>query len=175
MPNPVTYKDIVEMIKGRMEPTEPADTILRVLKENDGKHLDKRFNQKLQHATGDKSVHIVHQYGMVDIVWGPHGDSRSIVIAYTDGCPTIDAAKIKENNPAYFDARDSRNAERRELLSFDCCGLYKHGGLLMRITETINDYIEARDAVQNMLKEDQLQVIRYDIEALLGGVKWGKK
>jgi phage FluMu gp28-like protein len=147
-----------------MEPTEPADTILRVLQENNGKRLDNRFNQKLQDATGDPHVRIVHQYGMVDIIWN-EGHS-SIVIAYTDGCPTIDAAKIKENNPAYFDARDKRNAERQELLTENPNGTYKYGTLFLRIASTINRFISAEADLRSMLAEDQLQIIEYSLKGL---------
>ncbi len=161
----VTVEDIVNIIKGQIEETEPADTILQVLKENNGKRLDIRFNKKLQDATGDPSVRIAHQYGMVQIVWGPRSDS-TMVVAYTEGCPIINADQVREHNPARFEARDRRNAERRELLTENPNGTYKYGFLFLRIASTINKFISAEFELRAMLAEDQLQVIEYDLEKL---------
>lgn len=120
----ITEQSIVDMVLSKIEPLEPADTILRVLQENDGKRFDKRLVEKIKEAVKlvCPTLYVRESNNLVtQIVWGETvGFCRgsqprrfTLLIAYKTKSVHIDAAWVKEHNPAYFVARDERNRCRK--------------------------------------------------------------
>ena len=112
----VTAEQIQAFIRERAEPTLPFDSILAYLRRYNGKKLTKRDETRMQ-AEIDPSIEIRHTAGMVYIEHGGYSRSKgnaggSILVAYCDGAPTIDAEWVEKRNPHAFSARDERNAKR---------------------------------------------------------------
>ena len=108
----------------KIEPSEPQDTILQVLTECDGQALTVRHAQKINDALAKvynydghwaNKVGIRKQYGMTAIAWDRGGDldEGSLLLCWTEKNVVIEAGTIKERNPAYFSAKDERNALRK--------------------------------------------------------------
>jgi hypothetical protein len=105
-----------------MEPTEPADTILKVLREHNGRLLTTRIEPILQKATGDMEIRLRRRYNMTLIEWGGYGQSGghhggALICYNSESAFVIDAADIEERNPAHFSARHERNARRARMLA----------------------------------------------------------
>ena len=166
----ITSQQIVQIIKDGIEPTEPVDTILRVLRENDGKRFDKRFLAKLQEQVPDYELRDNRNYGMTQLEYKISGkmiakpgmeiSTHSLLISYETKNVVIDADKIREKNPAYFEARDERNRQRHNLLAdakdFDA------------LANASNAFAEAKKKLQEELESIQECPDYYAIENLVG-------
>ena len=127
---PITSETIRDLITAGMEPTEPFDTILAVLKENDGKVYTKRIMEIIREKTQaycefssylcdyDRSIKFSLWYkkGL-----DPRGnESRrtemKLPIASDSGPRYINAAEFERKNVWAYSARNERNAKRREWL-----------------------------------------------------------
>ena len=108
----ITEQQIVSTILGSIEPTEPVDTIFRVLQENEGKRLDERLINKIRQATGDDSVRKSSDFGMARIIW--KSSPSGFLCAYAEKNVYIDSSWIKEHNTWAFEARDKRNINRKK-------------------------------------------------------------
>jgi hypothetical protein len=149
---PVTTQQLKQLIHDKLEPIEPADTILRILQENDGKRLDKRIIDKIQAACPDWQIRDQRRFGMTQIAWGkshyPHEEYGSLLIDHHIKCVSVDAAAVYYNNPAYFSARDKRNRQRQEIL-------IQREGFFQNITTTINRFLAAQEDLVKLF--DQLE------------------
>jgi len=115
-----------EFIASRMEPSEPQETILKVLAEHDGKRLTKKHIEAVAKAINDPSIRIIKQYGMTQIEWGcwTQTDGKEggrLLVAYSVTNVVIDVEDIKDKNPAYFVAREARNAKRQAAIESPKC------------------------------------------------------
>jgi len=153
-------KTTKEIVAGRIEPLEPQDTILSVLKENDGKRLDKRLIEKLKAATKDDTINLDLRAGMAHIQWGGYGNNckGSLLAQYAVKNLRVDAAWIEENNAAYYRAARERNARRAETL--------KNEDLLTKADVAIEQYIAAREHLETLLKEFPHD--HYELERVAG-------
>ncbi len=107
-----TAQDILDIVQAGIEPGEPADTILAYLKARDGKTLTARDLPKLTAACGQE-IRFRRIAGMVHLTWGDYKNEKSLLVAYTDKAPTIDAHTIEHRfNTCWFSARLERNAQR---------------------------------------------------------------
>jgi hypothetical protein len=162
MQGKVKPDDIKALIQNSLEPLEPADTILAVLKENEGKRLTKLVIDKLKDRTGDQTLRISCIASMTSIEWGPFvGRLGSLLMAYQITNVVIDTAFVLEHNVAYYEARDKRNAQRRALLADD-------PRRWQEIADTINRFQSAYAALHNELTDDSLDVIQSELESLAG-------
>lgn len=106
------------------EPTDQRDAVLGVLQQFDGKPLTKRILPKLVEV-GVIDPHIRKEYGSTHLEWGRYGygwphaelDSGSLHMYYAETSEPIDVAWVLENNKAYYQCRDERNAQRTALLT----------------------------------------------------------
>jgi hypothetical protein len=161
----VTAQMLVDLVKSRMEPTEPADTILKILTENNGKRLDKRIVDKLQLATGQK-IRDRRQYGMTSLTYGGYDETGGrqggcLYLAHQEKNVVIDVEYVKEHNPAYFKARDERNADRIALLT--------QPEEFKELAMWINHYIEAVANIKRLTEFGApFQHDSYAIEKLAG-------
>lgn len=117
----MTYQNIRQKLMAEMEPAEPAETLMRVLVENEGKRLDKRIEKKLQDAIGDPYLRISKECGMTSILTteyrNTHGNKGvRLYVSHSLSCDPIDSADIRKRNTCYFSAREERNKAREELL-----------------------------------------------------------
>lgn len=114
-------KSIKEIIEASIEPYEPQNTILKVLKEHEGKQLNKRLIAKLNEACGRTDISIYQIAGMTSIQWTVNHPERStnqrLFVAYRVTNVTIDTAFISEHNTGLFDAAVKRNESRQKSLA----------------------------------------------------------
>lgn len=169
IPN-VTYDQLIELIKGTIEPTEPADCILKSLKAFEGKKIDQRIVKKIQTACGDDSIQLDDSYDMCHIDYGGYRFSGgrtggSILIGWSSR-PIIDTNVIYEKNPAYYSARDKRNEQRRKILN--------DWVLAHEFVDNLNEYIDAKNRWHKLESkyfsfEDRMFVVQYEIKKLIKG------
>lgn len=158
----ITANDIRAIVESNIEPSEPADSILAYLKKNNGKKLTARDVTKMREASGDATIDIRKTAGMTYIEWGNYtrtGGNKggSILIAYTEAAPTIDATWVEERNPAHFSARVERNEQRAKVL--------QNAYPLSVAAEAINKLREARATLESLTAygEGPLAADRYAI------------
>ncbi len=141
-----------ELIESRMEPTEPQNSILALLKAREGKRIDKRLIAMLNTAVPGHDIRLSLQYGMAKIAWGGWGlyDSGDVggALFLSGGTKNlcVNTADILERNCAYFSALVERNEKRRAALN----SAYD----LRILEEAINAYIQARDRLKERLSLD---------------------
>lgn len=159
--------DVRKIIEDSIEPTEPQDTILRVLRtEFEGKTISRtshktnaRIAARLREATGLHDLGISHLGDMPRINWGPFGNQQWLILGY-DPAVTINTEWIQKENASCFEALSRRNTERRQLLD--------NLILLDEIGETIAEYIQAKRSIDRLLQYEDLSVVRYDLERAAG-------
>jgi len=165
----ITGQQIRALYESTIEDTTMPRAILAYLKERNGKTLTERDVPKLKARTGDPDIAIRKVAGMTNLEWGTYsrtGGNKggSLLVAYTSGAPTIDAAWIEERNAAYFAAADERNARREKMLggfgsAFDACAeaITKLAEAKAALAKVLTDYeaplYEARFAIRKHAKE----------------------
>ena len=175
-------RQILMLVEGSIEDTRVSDAIAAHADKRAGKPVTKTDADQLEAQLGIP-VRIRRQFGMTHVAWtvdvGGKRDERSILLAHSDTnvrWPTGDELRTKE--PAYFGARDDRNAARRRLLQ-------EHATLRGAIGSEIPDaddesaiyraacaiakLREARAALEDLIEYGQpLHVVRFAIEKLSG-------
>ena len=107
---------LVELIKSCMEDTEPQNKILEEFKANDGKRITERFVGIVSAKCG-YVLRLSRGFFTTDIVWKRDDSEQRLVVDNVTTNATIDAKRLVELNPAYFDALVERNRLREELLN----------------------------------------------------------
>lgn len=150
-----------------MEDTKIPEKILAYLATKDGKKLTARDEPHLKQI--EPECYIRKSAGMTTICWGGYHRSGgnqggSLLIAYAEGAPTIDAKWVEERNPAYFSAAKERNAKRQAILADP-----KSAEVFAELAAAIDDTIKARDAIKRTLTdyEAPLHEARYNIRKLV--------
>jgi hypothetical protein len=170
----ITTEQIRKIIQNNIESNEPADTILRILKENEGKRLDKRVIDKMQAAIPNWWIRDCREYGMTQIKWAVRWDSEkhqniptpegqtegSLLVAHEVKYIYINSEEIKGKNPAYFSARDERNSQRREILE-------QREGFFQNIVRPMNKFAEAHEELKNLFNSLEGFPDKYDVEKLV--------
>lgn len=168
---PVTADNLRAIMADGMEPAEPAGAILAYLKQRDGKKLTKRDETELKGL--DPDLRITKRAGMTNIEWGGYGrtggnQGGSLLIAYTEAAPVIDAVWIENRNTWAFAARVERNNARTHVLSHpqtadsdnvfteaaEAINMINHyRALLESMTEYGGALHEIRSEISKMLKD----------------------
>jgi hypothetical protein len=113
---------ILGLIESSIEDTRVPDAIAAHADKRAGKPVTKTDAEQLEAQLG-VPVRIRRQYGMTSVAWAigtglnPWLDERSILLAHSDSnvrWPT--GSDLRKKEPAYFGARDERNAARKKLL-----------------------------------------------------------
>lgn len=170
-------QQILVLVESSIEDTRVPDAIAAHADKRAGKPVTKTDAAQLEALLGIP-VRIRRQYGMTHVSWAigdgsnPWKDERSILIAHreTNVCwPTGDELRQKE--PAYFGARDERNAAREQLLAehrqLERCPTV-NPSLIERAAAAVAKLREAHEELQGLLDYGQpLNVVRYDIEKLV--------
>jgi hypothetical protein len=137
----VTVETVRSILTTRME-SEVVDEILAILKTMDGKPLTKRILPKLP---GDEERWCITQSaGMTSLEEKSYRRTSgntgvSLLMAYATANVVIDAKFVEERNPAWFEGRRERNAERRRALEMPA--------VLALAESLLNDVIRARAAL----------------------------
>lgn len=109
---------VADLIRSRMEASEPQDTILAFLRTIDGKKINKRHVEKLREQIGDNEIRLSHRFGMTSLQWGGyHRTGGNILLAHSEKNVVVDIAYVLEHNAAYYSAKDERNEKRQQALS----------------------------------------------------------
>jgi hypothetical protein len=108
---------LLATVKSSMEDIRVPDAIAAYANERAGKPVTKTDATRLEARLGIP-VHIRRQLGMTHVSWGTRDDEHSILLAYTEtNVHWPSGQELREKEPAYFAARDKRNAARRHLLN----------------------------------------------------------
>lgn len=117
-------KQILNLIESSIEDTRVPDAIAAHADKRAGKPVTKTDAEQLEAQLGIP-VRIRRQYGMTHVAWAtgtlgnPWKEERAIQLSGMSDTnvrwPTGDALRAKE--PAYYGARDERNAARKALLA----------------------------------------------------------
>lgn len=142
--------NLKKLIKSKMEPTEPANSLHAFLSDNISKPLTKRTIDKLNKLFPGHNFRLRLQYGMANIEWGGYGREWD----KTPGGSLLMAHEIKNVRieQRYLDsflesckARDERNARRQEILSDSDC--------LIVLEEAVSRYLSAEGDLVGLLEE----------------------
>lgn len=154
----------IDLIRSRIEASEPQDTILTFLRTIEGKRINRTHVEKLRAQVGDADLRLRHQYGMTDLEWGGYtrSDGRqggSLLLAHREKNVVVDVAYILEHNAAYYSAKDERNKTRQQALAQPekCAAL----------DQAIADYKAAQVRMVKLLGDDIFDPDRLDIEKKL--------
>lgn len=116
-------QQILTLLESSIEDTRVPDAIAAHADKRAGKPVTKADAAQLEAQLG-VSVRIRRQYGMTHIAWSisdetaPWRDERSILLAHSEsGVRWPTGAALRQKEPAYFGARDERNAARQKLLA----------------------------------------------------------
>jgi hypothetical protein len=115
-------QQLLTLVESSIEDTRVPDAIATHADKRAGKPVTKTDAEQLEAQLG-VPVRIRRQYGMTHVAWAigtgqnPWSDERSILLAHADsGVRWPSGADLRQKEPAYFGARDERNAARRQLL-----------------------------------------------------------
>lgn len=141
-------KTTAQIIAECREPSEPQDTILDFLRTINGKKINKRHVRKLKELTGH-NVGLDKQCGMTTIYWGNYKvtqgrEGGELLLAHSDKNVVVDVDFILKKNPAYFSAKDERNAQRRDLLE-------NHQDDLKEIDAAVKGFYQAKERLDRAL------------------------
>lgn len=158
----VTGQQLRELIAANVEPDEPLNTIMGLLREMDGKKLDKRNLAKLEAVVPNIRKRMVA--GMTNLEWGGWGRDETpggaLLLAYDLGAVQIDCDWIIARNPSYFAGQTKRNKVRQQVLN--------DTQLLAEMSVAINQFQQAYEHLASYLERDEFDPDRYSIEQLAG-------
>ncbi len=148
----ILASEIETIIKSKMEPAEPAATVLRVFQENAGKRFDKRIVDKLKVALKEYFGHDNFQcyqspgYSYETIVIRNNGQEWRFYVCNNDS-KKVDPEFLTKQNACYYEAREERNTKRELLL--------KDTEYLQIIAEKANAWREAVTALVDVFEKDE--------------------
>lgn len=170
-------QQILGLVEFSVEDSCIPDAIAAHADKRAGKPVTKTDAEQLEAQLG-VPMRIRRQHSMTHVAWAmgagqnPWREERSILLAHSDSnvrWPTADELRKKE--PAYFSARDERNATRRKLLN-------EHNqldripdinpSLIERAAAAVAKIREAREELTRLLDYGEpLHVVRCPIEKLI--------
>jgi len=177
-------QQILALVEGSIEDTRVPDAIAAHADKRAGKPVTKADAAQIEAQVG-LPVCITRRYRMTQVAWAvgkggnPWSEERSILIAHSDTnvrWPT--GAELRAKEPAYFGARDERNASRKQLLQEHATLREAIGGeipdaddesAIYRAARAIVKLREAREELLALIDYGQpLHVARSAIEKLVG-------
>ena len=143
-----TAAQLMQVVASKMEKTEPWDTVLETLRQNEGKRVDDRLISKIRAACGTDDIRKICRYGKMYIQVGPWSAHEELTVGHSEANVFVNVNYILENNARYYSARDERNAKRRIAL--------QHPEIFEQLATAINNYRAAADIVRGLLNDDNL-------------------
>lgn len=161
-------QQILTLLVSSIEDTRVPDTIAAHADKRAGKPVTKTDAEQLSTQLG-VPVRIRRQYGMTNVSWGTYKEERSILLAHSESnvrWPTGDELRKKE--PAYFGARDERNAARRRLLQEHASPRDADAAsTICRAASAIAKIREAQAELEKLVDYGEpLHVVCYDVQKL---------
>jgi len=165
---------ILTLIESSMEDTKIPNAIAAYADKRAGKTVTKTDAAQLGSQLGIP-VRIRRQYGMTHVSWATSGssscDEHSILLAHSEtNVHWPSGAELRAKEPAYFAARDERNAARQALLSahHEIERLpYIHPSHIERAAAAIVKLRAAREELSQLVDYGQpMHVMRHAIEKL---------
>lgn len=149
--------------------TRVPDAIAAYANKRAGKAVTKADAVHLEAQLGVPMC-IRRQYGMTHVTWPPSAGSRdehSILLAHSEtNVHWPSGHMLIAREPAYFAARDERNAARKTLLSTHRKDNPSH---IKRAAAAIVKHREAQDELLQLVGYGQpMHVVRYAVEKLTG-------
>lgn len=169
----LTERDIeaqlLATVKSSMEDIRIPDAIAAYANERAGKPVTKTDAARLE-ARLSIPVRIRRQFGMTHVLWGTL-DEHAILLAHTEtNVHWPSGQELREKEPAYFAARDKRNAARRQLLNEhqSLTGtLHSSQAAIVRAASAIARLRAAQEELQQLVAYEQpLCVISGAVQAL---------
>jgi len=116
-------QQLLNEIESSIEDTRIPDAVAAHAAKRAGKPVTVKDAEQLEAQLG-VPVRVSKRYGMTQVCWArgvapnPWSDEGSILLSHSDtNVRWPDLATLHEKNPAYFKARDERNAQRQKLLA----------------------------------------------------------
>jgi hypothetical protein len=178
-------REIMNLLETGIEDTRIPDAIAAHADKRVGKPVTVKDAEQLEAQLG-VPVRISKRYGMTQVCWAigtgqnPWLDERTLLIAHGDTSIRWNN-ELREKNPAYFSARDERNARRRELLSEhrtlrsaigDDAPEISYKSYVVRAAAAIVKLREAREALAQLVDHGKpMHVIRFELLEKLNGDK----
>lgn len=105
----VTAEQIRQVILSLIEPSEPLESIIAVLRKHEGKQLTKRQLDEIKQV--EPTAEIEKVAGMTQIRWQQGEWRPMLLIDWRVSGVIIDTDQIIKNNPSLFAAREARTAD----------------------------------------------------------------
>lgn len=152
---------ILALVEDTIEDTRIPDAIAVHAGKRAGKPVTKVDAKALTDELGIE-IRIRRQYGMTHVSWGPYVAEQSILLAHTDtGVCWPTSAALQEKNPAYFRARDERNAQRKVILG-------ERRELAAQAAAAVVKLREAQAELEALIEFDApLHIVRFDIKKMV--------
>jgi hypothetical protein len=162
---------LVKILESSLEDTRVPNAIAEHADKRAGKPVTTKDAEQLSALLG-LPVRIRRQYGMTSVAWAvvgavhPWSAERTILLAHGDtNIRWPSGVELRAKEPAYFAARDERNAKRRALLS-------EHAGArtsaVRKAAAAIAKLREARAELDALLDYEQpMYAVRYEVEKLV--------
>jgi hypothetical protein len=161
---------ILAIVESSMEDTRVPDAIAAYADKRVGKPVTKTDAAQLEAQLG-VSVRIRRQYGMTHVSWtiseGPPHDEHSILLAHSEtNVHWPSGHELRAKEPAYFAARDERNAARKALLSahhrtpLNPSHIERAAAAIVKLRAAQDELLQLVDHGQPM------HVVRYAVEKL---------
>jgi uncharacterized protein (UPF0147 family) len=158
-------QQILTLLMSSIEDTRVPDAIAAHADKRAGKPVTKTDAEQLEAQIGIP-VRIRRQYGMTHVSWGTYKEERSILLAHSESnvrWPTGEELRKKE--PAYFGARDYRNAARKKLLQEHVA--IADQSAICRAASAIAKLREAQAELEKLVEYGEpLHVVCYDVQKL---------
>jgi hypothetical protein len=158
-------QQILTLLVSSIEDTRVPDAIAAHADKRAGKPVTKTDAEQLEAQLG-VPVRIRRQYGMTHVSWGTYKEERSILLAHSESnvrWPTGEELRKKE--PAYFGARDDRNAARKKLLQEHVA--IADQSTICHAARAIAKIREAQAELEKLVEYGEpLHVVCYDVQKL---------
>jgi hypothetical protein len=161
-------QQILTLLVSSIEDTRVPDAIAAHADKRAGKPVTKTDAEQLSAQLG-VPLRIRRQYGMTHVSWGAYNEERSILLAHSESSVRWPSgAELREKEPAYFGARDERNAAREALTTeYFHPGHHTNPSVIERAAKAIAKLREAQAELDKLVEYDEpLHVVRYDVEKI---------
>lgn len=160
-------QQILTIIESSIEDTRVPDAIAAHADKRAGKLVTKTDAEQLEAQLGTR-VCIRRQYGMTHIAWAVGNvEKHSILLGHNESnvhWPTGEDLRKKE--PAYFSARDERNAARKKLLAEHqarkcvCRGVDTCRGCMVPVGQSSTSVVTRASAAIAKIREAQAELAK---------------
>ena len=136
--------DIRQAIESSIEPESFPEIVRAYVELHEDKLITKRHEERLQELVKDSTLRIRRQYGRTIVEVGPYNSPQTIYLAKTEKNAHFSLAYTLSMNPAFYAAREDRNAKRRKALD--------DPQFIERLQSNLNEILELQAKVKALRK-----------------------